>query len=165
MLIDLDFSSPEILEKYRSGFLRQYQKDVFYVNDEGWECFGFNTDHPIVSNAFRRVAKGIFESGGFGASSFLENVLNANSYSLMINLYGVADNWQQVLKKKKEFVKSKEKFVMTFSEIKQSDQPEKDGWRWNKWGMYIGDKNPRYEYLYDEKGIESVIIFHFHIIP
>lgn len=29
------------------------------------------------------------------------------------------------------------------------------GWRWHKWGEYIGDGNPQYEYLDDEEGFED----------
>ena len=122
---------------------------------------------------------------GFSTSSFLEHVFDAESsiYETFDRLgitefhdkiqymnkhsdyYGVADNWEQVLKVNKEFVKSKDKFIMTFFTINRKDEPSDGGWRWHKWGEYIGKQNPQHEYIYDDKHIDSVIVYHFHRIP
>ena len=79
--------------------------------------------------------------------------------------YGVCDNASQVLdyydslyKKYNNYMKDK-KFVILLHPIFKEDQPEWDGWRWHKWGQYIGKYEPKYEYLYDEEGIDYVYCF------
>ena len=37
-------------------------------------------------------------------------------------------------------------------------------WRWHKWGPYIGTKEPKCEYLYDEPEIDKVVIFELYEI-
>ena len=83
--------------------------------------------------------------------------------------YGVCDNWEQVLSKCdriKPYLESPEPFVVIVSEIRKESQPENGGWRWHKWGEYIGDKEPQCEYLHDEPDIDSVFVFGvYHVIP
>lgn len=43
--------------------------------------------------------------------------------------------------------------------IATSPKPRRYGWRWCKWGEYIGDYTPDHEYLYDEEGIEEVFVY------
>lgn len=38
------------------------------------------------------------------------------------------------------------------------------GWRWHKWGEYIGKHNPQYEYLDHEIGIDYVLVWKLCII-
>lgn len=80
--------------------------------------------------------------------------------------YGVCDTPDQFMHKYRKILESSdEMFCVAFAIIKKSDQPEHGGWRWHKWGTYIGDKNPQHEYLYDEIGINEVYCYHvFHIL-
>ena len=41
---------------------------------------------------------------------------------------------------------------------------ETQGWRWHKWGEYIGKHTPQYEYLSDEKGIDYVLTWDIVIV-
>lgn len=41
-------------------------------------------------------------------------------------------------------------WVVSFVVLQKADQSPRGGWRWHKWGPYIGDKTPQCEYLYDE---------------
>lgn len=68
--------------------------------------------------------------------------------------YGVADNASQVIK---HFKKLEKKYkvdlgdcVIALRPIAKEWQPKDDGWRWHKWGKYIGVKKPQCEYIYDE---------------
>lgn len=79
--------------------------------------------------------------------------------------YGVADNASQVLnyydklvEKHFEYMNDR-KFVILLTPIFKEDQPKNGGWRWHKWGQYIGKYNPQCEYLYDEDGIDYVYVF------
>ena len=38
------------------------------------------------------------------------------------------------------------------------------GWRWHKWGEYIGKHNPQYEYLDHETGIDYVLVWKLCIV-
>lgn len=79
--------------------------------------------------------------------------------------YGVADNASQVLdyyehllKENNDYMNNR-KFVILMTPVFREDQPEDGGWRWHKWGMYIGDFESKCEYLYDEQGIDYVWVF------
>ena len=68
--------------------------------------------------------------------------------------YGVADNASQVIK---HFKKLEKKYkidlgdcVIALRPIAKKWQPSDGGWRWHKWGEYIGVKKPQCEYIYDE---------------
>ena len=72
---------------------------------------------------------------------------------------GVADNIEQVKKKYKKLIaKKRNRYVIGF-EILRKKHAEKNGWRWHKWGRYIGKQKPQCEYLYDEPIIEEIIIY------
>lgn len=81
--------------------------------------------------------------------------------------YGVCDNYQQVLDRLENinyYLNSDEKFCIILSRIKKSNQPSKGGWRWHKWGEYIGDHKITTEYLYDEPNIDEVYVFNIYRI-
>lgn len=70
--------------------------------------------------------------------------------------YGVADNIEQVL----DYYNTRDYFkgnhVVLVKWIRKNHN---SGWRWHKWGEYIGIQNPQCEYLDDEPEIEKVLIF------
>lgn len=78
--------------------------------------------------------------------------------------YGVCDNYQQVLDYYPELNNLNRKFVLSLYKISKKNQPKNGGWRWHKWGKYIGNQNPRQEYIYDEPEIEEVIVYHIYEI-
>ena len=43
--------------------------------------------------------------------------------------------------------------------INNHDKSSWGGWRWHKWGEYIGKHNPQYEYLDHEDGIDYVLVW------
>jgi len=74
--------------------------------------------------------------------------------------YGVCDNWEQIIEQAPNLLTCPEKLAIFLGEVVRKDQPPEGGWRWHKWGLYIGTKNPQCEYLYDEEGIEKVYCYH-----
>lgn len=79
--------------------------------------------------------------------------------------YGVCDNASQVLdyydslhEQNKDYM-SNRNFVILLHPFFREDQPESGGWRWHKWGEYIGKFDSKCEYLYDEDGIGFVYAF------
>jgi hypothetical protein len=83
--------------------------------------------------------------------------------------YGVADSIDQIVDL---YNKNKENeggwfkgnhVILCRKVIKDPDNPC-SGWRWHKWGEYIGTQNPQCEYLNDEPLIEEVITFSIYKI-
>lgn len=77
--------------------------------------------------------------------------------------YGVCDNYQQVFDRDENVRKwvddPDKKFVLQMCYVSKKSQPEWGGWRWHKWGEYIGDQKPKCEYLHDEPDIEGVFCY------
>jgi len=45
-------------------------------------------------------------------------------------------------------------YCISFEVFKKSEEPPSSGWRWCRWGEYIGTQEPKADYLYDEPFIE-----------
>ena len=84
-----------------------------------------------------------------------------------VQCYGVCDNASQVI----EYYRNIEKergidlgdCIICLRPIVKKWEPPRDGWRWHKWGPYIGVKHPTCEYIYDEgNDIQMVWCFHIH---
>jgi hypothetical protein len=94
----------------------------------------------------------------------------ARTYKNWVSQYGVADNIEQIKKFYKKQIKSKkEKFCIALSPVWQDreNRGKGGGWRWHKWGTYIGELNPQHEYLDDEdfgENFEYVICFHLYYV-
>lgn len=76
--------------------------------------------------------------------------------------YGVCDNYHQVLEKYPFLKEDSKQYVVTVCSVKKCHQSPSGGWRWHKWGEYIGTQNPQHEYLYDEDHIEEVFCYHIY---
>ena len=102
---------------------------------------------------------GIYEIGHF---SFNHMIKTKEEYPVLKNIqcYGVCDDYKQILKKEPMLQKSNRKFVISITPIEKNKQESNGGWRWHKWGPYIGKQKPTCEYLYDEPIIEKVYCYH-----
>ncbi len=86
-----------------------------------------------------------------------------NSPENYISSYGVCDNFYQVLEKYKKYLEvPNRKFVVILRVIRKDLEPADGGWRWHKWGEYIGTQNPQMEYIHDEPEIEKVYVYHIY---
>lgn len=74
--------------------------------------------------------------------------------------YGVCDSWEQILEMAPGLESDPRPFVVFVSEIRHEGQTSPGGWRWHKWGPYIGNHRPQHEYLADEVGIDRVFVYH-----
>lgn len=113
----------------------------------------------------------------------------SNKYLYTVNTYGVADNATQVIRHLENSLKTyfygnnfDDEFYLGKSLVKMIElYPEyklvllmtphmnkKDcswgGWRWHKWGEYIGVHEPQHEYLSYEKGIDYVLSYDLEIV-
>lgn len=76
--------------------------------------------------------------------------------------YGVCDTPEQFMARFRDAMEASEhRWVVSFVVILKEDQ-EEHGWRWHKWGPYIGEKSPQREYLRDE-GPEITQATTFHV--
>lgn len=112
-----------------------------------------------------------------------------DKYLYSVHNYGVADNATQVIRYLENSLKSyffrnslDEEFYLGMSLVKLIENyPDyklvllmtphvntKDcswgGWRWHKWGEYIGVHEPQHEYLSYEKGIDYVLSYSLEIV-
>jgi hypothetical protein len=78
--------------------------------------------------------------------------------------YGVCDGLEQFLRTElgKKIVESPRKFCMSLTRVTKAGQGD-GGWRWHKWGPYIGEHEPTTEYLADEPKIDEVWVFHIFV--
>lgn len=81
---------------------------------------------------------------------------------LVINSYGVCDSPAQFLERYRAMLESDDRtFVVGFTHVPK--RPGAGGWRWHKWGPYIGDGRPTREYLADESGFDDGV-YCYHIV-
>lgn len=74
-----------------------------------------------------------------------------------VNDYMVCDTIEQALEYWKGAVENPDhKYVISLMPVQKKNEPSTDGWRWHKWGEYIGTQNPQCEYLFDEPEIEKI---------
>jgi hypothetical protein len=79
--------------------------------------------------------------------------------------FGVADNIDQIKRYYKEEVEDEtERYAICVTPVWQDKENKGNGggWRWHKWGEYIGELNPQWEYLDDEdfgEDFECVLVF------
>lgn len=104
---------------------------------------------------------GVYEIGHFNFDQMI-NTINKWPDLGEFNCYGVCDNYQQILNQCKELENPQRKFVISITAIEKKKQSEMGGWRWHKWGPYIGKQNPTCEYLYDEPIIEKIFVYHIY---
>ena len=76
-----------------------------------------------------------------------------------LNSYGVCDSPEQLYPYIKFLDTLDKKYAVFFTEMNKEDQSEEGGWRWEKWGEYVGKQKPMCQYLYDEPLINRVYIF------
>lgn len=75
--------------------------------------------------------------------------------------YGVCDSPEQFMTALGDrLAADPSQFVISFTRIAKADEFPEGGWRWHKWGPYIGTQSPQCEYIYDEPEIEEVYCYH-----
>lgn len=77
-------------------------------------------------------------------------------------MYGVCDGLDNYMEKQGRALDALDKkyFVtLTVVERDPDGKGKRQGWRWHKWGPYIGACEPEREYLDDEEGIDQVYCF------
>ena len=113
---------------------------------------------------------GIFQISHHGSSDLLKGWehrpefpdLDTDEGSIYRSAVGVCDSLDQVLKHYPELEASERQFIVTLTAVTRDTQPRSGGWRWHRWGDYIGTLKPKNEYLYDDTHIDKVYCFHIY---
>lgn len=107
-----------------------------------------------------RHMKGVYEIGHFSFGIMLGDLLKEEyPEDIGVHCCGVSDNVDQVLTMS-NIQLGKRLLVVSFTKVEKSKQPPTGGWRWHKWGPYIGKQEITSEYLYHEKEIDMVYVYH-----
>lgn len=149
--------TPEDNESHCVFIVKEVEPGI-YLSDINFENnISSYTDFTVVDSYERLGKDGLpkkYEQGS-SMNDYFENT---------IECYGIADNIEQVKERFKDQIHSDSPVVISVAEISKDNQPAEGGWRWHKWGEYIGTQNPQYEYIYDEPEIDSVYVFHIHAV-
>lgn len=109
----------------------------------------------------RRLARGFYLTGHFSFEHECREKLDAFDFNTLdpsailedigLHEYGVCDTPEQFMERFGAALDALPgRWVVSFTVVKKADEPSDGGWRWRKWGPYIGDKRPGHEYLHDE---------------
>jgi len=80
-----------------------------------------------------------------------------------LHCYGVCDSPAQLSEMvAAQLDKLADEFVVALVRLRRSEEPPEGGWRWHKWGPYIGTRHPQHEYLAHEPEIEEVWTYHVY---
>jgi hypothetical protein len=116
----------------------------------------------------KRLQVGVYECGHF---SFELEFRGRQVYDLdfpdtgEIGNCGVCDSVPQLLAAlPKSVIEGPGEYVIAVTPIVRAEQPAEGGWRWHKWGEYIGTRKPTTEYLHDEPEIERVLVYHVYLV-
>jgi len=74
-----------------------------------------------------------------------------------VSCFGVVDHWTQLPLNLLE--RDKRKLLVFLGRHTKAEQSERDGWRWHKWGPYLGvfkEQVAENEYLYDTPDVIEV---------
>ena len=142
MLVDVEFQEPDAIEKQMLEIISGKQG-------------------PVIPE---RLNQGMYLAGHWNIESLvIPSVFwSAPSVDDDVTIYGVCDYPEQVLELFPILAEHQSKFFISFVRIRRDNQPDDGGWRWHKWGTYIGNREPKCEYLYDEPEIEEVYTFHIY---
>ncbi len=108
----------------------------------------------------KEIQPGLYEIAHFSFNEFLDDSweewpevgkVRHRAVGGEYSSHGVCDSPAQFLKHGigRFITKSKREFCVSFTHIEKKADPE-GGWRWHKWGPYIGKGKPTTEYIYDE---------------
>jgi len=116
-----------------------------------------------------RIEQGIYECGHFNfVFEFRRQDFDLDYPGFEdpeFNCYGVCDSLENLKEHlPKEVTEGPEAYVISLVKVAKKDQSPEGGWRWHKWGPYIGKQKPQCEYLYDEPSIDEVYCYHVYLV-
>ncbi len=128
----------------------------------------------VTAGIPERLHAGVYEIPGFNFHLAMErDRTNGRRFEMdyptwpmhepWLNAYGVCDSPAQFLEHYKGVIHSDLRYYcVAFTRLDRKDQSADGGWRWHKWGPYIGTQKPQHEYLYDDTHIDTVWVYHVY---
>jgi hypothetical protein len=111
----------------------------------------------------RKHGTGLYEIGHWNFDFYLSDKWEPYPDLGEFGPYGVCDSPDQFMRKAGAILTVPDRvFVVSFVHLRKADESPGGGWRWHKWGEYIGEQDPQCEYLYDEPVIEEVWTYHVY---
>lgn len=121
----------------------------------------FNPRFRVMTQFYENPKIGVYLCGLNFCHNVEDNFILDDYPSIYPLPYGVVDDVEQGLAIfRRLWIDPDRYFCITFTEERKSDNPPGDGWRWEKWGPYLGSRTPTRQYLSDEEEIERVLVFH-----
>lgn len=116
------------------------------------------------NEAVQELRIGVYKRPDFGSYPFMPGYSDSfDCEGLSISCYGVCDNIQQIIDQCPELEADKDRqFMVAVTPIIKAEQPSSGGWRWHKWGPYIGEGDPQCEYIFNEPVIGDVLVYHIY---
>jgi len=109
----------------------------------------------------KELQTGFYQIGHFGSSYWPSDEYEGYFDLDNESSYGVCDNVEQILELYPTLQDPVRQFIVTITPVIRAKQSKEGGWRWHKWGPYIGNYNRKHEYLYDED-IDQVLVYHIY---
>ena len=113
-----------------------------------------------------RIGTGLYKVSHFNFGDMLprgewEDYANLSRFGEDACAYGVCDSPEQFMAALGDRIAADpSQFVVSFTRVARSEQSPEVGWRWRKWGPYIGTQSPQCEYIHDEPEIAEVYCYH-----
>lgn len=120
---------------------------------------------------FERVGKGFYINKDFSFDKwFLRQYYgysvqdtNMKIFSYLkehgLHSFGVADSIEQIQRYLEKVETLPEKFIVIMTPVYRKDEPSFGGFRFHKWGKYIGNHTIEQEYFYDHKEMDVLYTF------
>ncbi len=146
-------------------------RDLNYCTTQPSDIYSMISQISVIDLSYERAyfehyATGVYRHDGYMFN--FDGFINERCIEIIADkwvVYGVCDNYKQVLDKYKTILIDPNKdYVVGLCTVDRIKQPPEGGWRWHKWGEYIGTQNPKHEYLYDDTHIDRVFCFHIYEI-
>lgn len=162
MLVNLTPNWKEI--ERRISISKKHNSEYIPQCDESWMQFGIGI-YQCNCN-FNFCHEEFLEFDNMGSIPF------AQSYEVFAPTYhkaqyGVSDSIEQIKEYFKEEIEDpNRKYFIAVTPVFQDkeNKGKGGGWRWHKWGEYIGKLEPKCEYLDDEDfGDDFEYVIHFHL--
>lgn len=163
-----DIIAGRIDKEHQSWKNTEYEHDdIVYVQQEYSTgvivCSDFNFNHIIDSKTNYETINDFFfvdkNTGEIYQSIFDEEL------GVVASTYGVCDTIDEaILYFEACIANKKHEYCIVLSPVYRKNQPPDHGWRYHKWGTYIGTQNPQHEYLYDDKHIDMLYCFNLYVV-
>lgn len=150
-------NGPEFLQRIDTGLYW----GTAWTDEPGMD--GLVRDYDSVWNIFRAALADPHYQGRAMDEVMAERARRAAAGLPAIE-HGVADSVEQITEVYPGLLTDPRAFAITCLPVSKADQPAHGGWRWEKWGEYIGRHTPTAQYLADEPVIEELVLFEVHEI-